>query len=115
MFGIQVDPVPDAPTAHTQKQSAATGQSVPKLAARSKIVRRRPHRPAAETRMGRDIIRIMGEHKGPPLTSVQIGAHLAEHGYSADSASPTLTRLIREGVVVRNSSNDRRPTYSLAV
>ena len=71
-------------------------------------------RPVSETRMGKQLLLIMAEHKGPPMTSGQIGGALEKYGFNKASASPSLTRLVRERLVVRDETDKLRPTYTLA-
>lgn len=71
-------------------------------------------RPVSETRMGKQLLLIMAEHKGPPMTSGQIGGALEKYGFNKASASPSLTRLVRERLVVRDETDRNRPTYTLA-
>ena len=71
-------------------------------------------RPTCETRMGKQLLLIMAEHRGPPMTSGQLGAELEKHGFKKGSSSSALTYLLREGRVVRDETNKLRPTYSLA-
>ena len=71
-------------------------------------------RPTSETRMGKQLLLILNDHSGPPMTSGQIGGVLEKYGFNKASASPSLTRLVREGLVIRDETNKLRPTYSLA-
>ena len=71
-------------------------------------------RPTSETRMGRQLLLILNDHSGPPMTSGQIGGVLEKYGFNKASASPSLTRLVREGRVVRDETDKLRPTYTLA-
>jgi hypothetical protein len=70
-------------------------------------------RPTSETRMGRQLLLILNDHSGPPMTSGQIGGVLEKYGFNKASASSSLTRLVREGLVIRDETDRNRPTYSL--
>lgn len=75
--------------------------------------RKKQWKPTHETRLGKLILQLLAEHSGPPLTSTQIGAKIAEHYFNKDSASPCLSDLTREKKVERTEVSPRRFTYSL--
>ena len=94
---------------------AMLGQIVPEVVTPAPVREKRTHKSssAAETRLGRIVMTALATGS---CTSNEVGAMLAEAGFSSGSASPILSKLVSEGVVTRGTTslNGRESTvYSL--
>jgi hypothetical protein len=61
----------------------------------------RSSKPVSHTRLGKITLAALDD--GRSRTSHELGLIFAEEGFASSSASPTLARLVQEGLVTRNS------------
>lgn len=66
--------------------------------------------PIEQQRLGGLILKAL---EAGPCTLAELRAHITQHGFAASSASPTVSRLVREHRAVRDSNGHGPETFRL--